>query len=257
MRRRPSNAPRETKPTVNGLRPFFGFYGGKWRNARKHYPEPLFKTIIEPFAGSAGYSLRYPQRKIVLYEADPVLAGIWSYLIKATASEILSLPLLPPDGTIDDLKVVPEARWLIGFWLNRGVASPRRSPSRWMREGIRPGSFWGERVRATIASQVGSIKHWKIFHCSYAKCQLSQPATWFVDPPYEKAGQHYTYGSRGITYADLAAWCQSLPGQVIVCENEGAEWLPFRPLAEFKTTRAKARSEEVWWHNNMVKEGQR
>jgi hypothetical protein len=32
------------------LRPFFSFYGGKWRIAR-HYPTPKYDIIIEPFAG--------------------------------------------------------------------------------------------------------------------------------------------------------------------------------------------------------------
>ena len=53
------------------LRPFFGYYGGKWRDALKHYPEPDHETIVEPFAGSAGFSLRYAHRKIILCEIDP------------------------------------------------------------------------------------------------------------------------------------------------------------------------------------------
>ncbi len=59
------------------LRPFFGYYGGKWRDAIKHYPEPQHDTIVEPFAGSAGYSLRYANRKVILCEIDPVLASVW------------------------------------------------------------------------------------------------------------------------------------------------------------------------------------
>jgi hypothetical protein len=46
---------RDPAPTVCAavpqLRPFFGFYGGKWRDALKHYPPPEHDTIIEPFAG--------------------------------------------------------------------------------------------------------------------------------------------------------------------------------------------------------------
>ena len=36
-------------------------------------------------------------------------------------------------------------------------------------------------------------------------------------------------------------------GQVIVCENEGADWLPFSPLADVKATRPNSRSIEVVW----------
>lgn len=57
-------------------------------------------------------------------------------------------------------------------------------------------------------------------------------ATWFIDPPYRgRPGSHYRYGSKLIDYTNLAAWCQMLPGQVIVCEQHGADWLPFERLS--------------------------
>lgn len=232
------------------VRPFFGYYGGKWRDALKHYPPPEFDTIVEPFAGSAGYSLRYPDRRVILCEVDPILSGVWKYLTRVKPAEILSIPDLTPDQTLDDLKVCQEAKWLIGFWLNRGVSTPRRTPSRWMRDGIRPGCFWGERVRVTIASQVGAIRHWKIRNCSYLDCPPApKRSTWFIDPPYQHAGRHYRFGSDLVDYNHLSTWCRSRNGQVIVCENSGADWLPFRELAEVKTTRALYRSKEVYWLN--------
>ena len=233
--------------TGNGLRPFFGYYGGKWRDAPKHYPAPIYDTIIEPFAGSAGYSLRYPSRKVVLVEIDPVVASIWEYLISVDASEILRLPNIGPGQTIDDLKVPQEAKWLVGFWLNRGVAAPRKQPSKWMREGMRPGSFWGDQVKRRIASQVEHIRHWKICSGTYDSAPCLGRATWFVDPPYQKAGHHYRFGSQKIDYPSLGAWCAARPGQVIVCENEGADWLPFELLSDIKTTRRNQRCREVCW----------
>lgn len=229
------------------LRPFFGFYGGKWRDSLKHYPAPELDTIVEPFAGSAGYSVRYANRRVILCELDPVIAGVWRYLIAVKPSEILAIPDLDPDGSVDDLKVCDEAKWLVGMWLNRGVARPRKRPSKWMRDHIRPGSFWGDRVRGTIASQVESIRHWQIVEASYEDCPDVGTATWFIDPPYELAGRHYRFGANGIDYQALAAWCRSRPGQTIVCENDGAAWLPFEPLAEVKTTRSAHRSVEVVW----------
>ena len=231
------------------LRPFFGFYGGKWRDSLKHYPPPKYRVLVEPFAGSAGYALRWASCKVTLCEIDPIIAGVWTYLTRVRASEIQSIPDVAVDGSVDDLRVCEEAKWLVGFWLNRGTSRPRRTPSRWMREGVRPGSFWGERVRETIASQVEHIRHWKIRNCSYQECRVSGPATWFVDPPYQFAGQHYRFGSDGINYSDLAAWCRSRQGQVIACENLGADWLPFRELGHVKTTRAARRSQEVLWLN--------
>jgi site-specific DNA-adenine methylase len=233
-----------------GLRPFFGYYGGKWRDTPRLYPSPEFGRIVEPFAGSAGYALRYPDRRITLCEIDPVVAGVWRYLIRVKPSEILRIPDLETDQTVDDLKICEEAQWLVGFWLNRGVSRPRKSASDWMRSEIRPGSFWGARVKSTIASQVDSIRHWVVRNCSYTDCRdFRREATWFIDPPYQAAGQHYKFGSGAVNYEDLAAWCRSRNGQVIVCENEGASWLPFRELSDTKTTR-KRRSKEVYWLSN-------
>lgn len=229
------------------VRPFFGYYGGKWRDALKHYPNPQFDTIVEPFAGSAGYSLRHYARKVILCEIDPVIAGMWKYLTRVKAKEILAIPDLDDGMTIDDLNVCQEAKWLIGFWLNRGVASPRKSPSKWMRDKIRPGSFWGQRVRETIASQVHLISHWEVYERSYLKCPVPKLATWFIDPPYQQAGKHYKFGSHDIDYEDLATWCKSREGQVIVCENSGADWLPFEDIGDVKTTRSQRRSKEVIW----------
>jgi hypothetical protein len=176
-----------------------------------------------------------------------MLYGVWRYLIRASEREIRHLPDLAPHQAVDDLKVIQEAKWLIGLWLNRGVSTPRKSPSKWMRDGIRPGSFWGERVRETIASQVGRIRHWQVTNCSYVDAPSRRSATWFVDPPYQRAGKHYRFSSDSIDYSHLSAWCRQRRGQVIVCENDGADWLPFRPLAVVKTTRALHRSKEVVW----------
>jgi hypothetical protein len=236
-----------TRTPVVGMRPFFGFYGGKWRDAPKHYPAPRHEVIVEPFAGSAGYSVRYADRRVILVEKDPVIYGVWDYLIHVSAAEILAIPDLVPGQIVSDLPICQEARWLVGFWLNRGASRPRMGPSAWMRAGIRPGSFWGERVRRTIASQVEYIRHWQVYNCSYEDLPFSEEATWFVDPPYQKQGKHYHHGTEGIDFPALGAWCKSRPGQIIVCENEGADWLPFVPLADVKTTRATSRSVEVVW----------
>jgi hypothetical protein len=235
---------------IRQLRPFFGFYGGKWRDTPRHYPRPKHRTIVEPFAGSAGYALRYWDLDVILFELDPVLASVWKYLIKVKPKEILRIPDLSSCETVDDLKICQEARWLVGLWLNRAASAPRRSPSKWMRIGIRPGCFWGERVRTTLAQQVTEIRHWKVHNCSYIDGPSPRSATWFIDPPYQRAGKHYRFGSSGIDYPQLSVWCQERIGQVIVCENEGADWLPFTPLTSVKTTRAGHRSREVVWVND-------
>ena len=227
------------------LRPFFSYYGGKWRDA-KRYPAPLCSTIVEPFAGSAGYAMRYPSRRVVLCDVDPIIVGVWSYLLSVSPREVLALPDVPMDGTVDDIDAPQEARWLIGFWLNRGAESPRRTPSKWMRSGIRPGSFWGASVRQRIASQVESIRHWRVFECDYQDAPASD-ATWFVDPPYQRMGKRYRHGSRAIDFDRLGVWCRSRREQVIVCEQDGADWLPFQAMGSRKTTRKGSRSAEAVW----------
>ena len=156
-------------------------------------------------------------------------------------------PILNPVRRLPTFRSARRARWLVGFWLNRGASRPRTGPSAWMRDGIRPGSFWGERVRKTIATQVDRIRHWRAFNCSYEELPFSSEATWFVDPPYQNQGKHYYHGPEGVEFSALGDWCRTRPGQIIVCENEGADWLPFTSVADVKTTRSNSRSVEVVW----------
>lgn len=215
------------------LKPFFTYYGGKYRIAPK-YPQPQYETVIEPFAGSAGYALRYPERQVILNDLDPVIAGLWAYLISVQESEILSLPLIVEH--VDELQVCQEAKHLIGFWLNKGTAAPCKTPSAWMRGGLRPNSYWGETIRARIASQLAAIRHWEVFNQSYESLP-NVPATWFVDPPYTSGGDKYRM--RAVNFTRLGDWCLKRRGQMIACESEGADWLPFEPFVTAKASEAK------------------
>ena len=211
-------------------------------------PPPEYETIVEPFAGSAGYSVRYADRKVVLGEKDAIIFGVWDYLLRVQAHEILAIPDLVPGQTVADLAVCQEARWLVGFWLNRGASRPRSGPSAWMRDGVRPGSFWGEAGAAGRSRpKWDRIRHWQVFNCSYEELPFSGEATWFVDPPYQNQGRHYYHGPENVDFVMLGDWCRTRTGHVIVCENEGADWLPFTRLADVKTTRANSRSVEVVW----------
>jgi hypothetical protein len=236
------------------MKPFFCFFGGKYR-AAPHYPAPRFSRLVEPFAGGAGYATRYPSLDVTLFDADPVLAGVWAYLIRTPEDEIRRLPLLVGGEDVRGITSIPqEARWLIGFWLNKGTAAPCRTPSRWMRDGIRPNSFWGVAVRERIASQVGMIRHWRVFQAEYSQAPAAT-ATWFVDPPYQQAGKSYVYGAKRIDFGALGEWCRSLRGQVVVCENQGADWLPFVPFRSTKATHGSGRvgkSHEVVWEGGQA-----
>jgi site-specific DNA-adenine methylase len=237
------------KMSTNGLSPFFCYFGGKWR-AAKRYPKPLFPKIIEPFAGAAGYSLRHSDLDVILYDLDPAIYGMWDYLIKVSAEEIRKLPLEVVH--VKDLAVCQEAKWLIGFWLNKGASTPHLTPSAWMRSNIRPNSYWGEVIRERIANQVDKIKHWKIINKSFMDADAVD-ATWFVDPPYQgECGRRYRCRIQADEYAKLGEWCKSRTGQIIVCERAGADWLPFQTFHTIKanpSSRGKSYSEEVIWTN--------
>lgn len=226
------------------------FYGAKWYSA-KRYPSPAHDTIIEPFAGSAGYSVRHYAKNVSLCDVDENVVSTWRYLIGASSSEIASLPLLRPGQSVDDLLIIDEARILIGWWVNKGCAQPRKTLSAWAKDPRYSGQFWGERIRHRLSIQVEMIKHWTVTLGSYADLPNVR-ATYFVDPPYSsQAGRHYTHSR--IDYGHLGEWCTSRDGQVIVCEADGASWLPFKDLGEMRGTHGRARrgtSSEVVWIND-------
>jgi site-specific DNA-adenine methylase len=215
---------------LEALRQFFPYYGSKWR-AAKLYEQPRFGCVLEPFAGAAGYSLHFPDRKIILNDLDPVIANLWRYLVAVSESEILALPT--KINHVDEHILPQEAKHLIGFWLNKGAATPNKSPSAWVRSGIRPNSSWGEAVKNRIASQLEYIRHWRVFNESYEK-MLDQNGTWFIDPPYQNWGKRYRF--KNLDFKKLSDWIMTRKGQVIVCEQEGAEWLPFMKLGKVKSS---------------------
>lgn len=216
------------------LRPFWSYYGSRYQLVPS-YPRPRHWCIIEPFAGAASYSLHYPERQVLLNDLDPIIAGIWDYLIQVSESEIQGLRNVI--NHVDELGSVPqEARWLVGFWLARARQRPATKTSSWARDCTQrndiAGRFWCDSVRRRIASQLQYIRHWKVRCADYQDIPGAGPATYFIDPPfYGVAGRRYRKGSSQIDYAQLGDWCQRRRGQVIVCEQGSADWLPFQRAA--------------------------
>jgi len=241
------------------LHPFFSYFGSKYRLA-KHYPTPKYDTIIEPFDGSAGYSLMYPGRQVILYEIYEPLVTLWKWLIeKATEQDILNLPI-NNDGKIgpDDkpvtrfhknhpieCEVMGEAeRILIGLWTTESQTFASRYPLSKSRAGN-----WTQKKKEMIASQLHAIKHWKVESMSFEDIP-NRKATWFIDPPYEKAGHRYCHWK--IDYAKLGRWCKERSGQVIVCEQEPAVWLPFTHFEIPRKVHNASNKEykELMWHSD-------
>jgi len=233
----------------------FSYFGSKVRIA-KRYPAPVYPTIVEPFAGAAGYSCLHFHKQVRLWEVNPTIHGAINYIIQSDPEAIRSLPLLGNADSIDDLRIEQEAKWLIGLWSATAAAHPGKCLYKWAREGGNKSGYWSAKCRRRLAVTAAKIKHWEVHLGSYTDIPVDEigPATWFVDPPYQDAGRHYPFGSSLIDYTKLGEWCRALPGQVIVCENEGADWLPFRPLCSFSGAAKAGKSrrittEAVWMQN--------
>lgn len=221
------------------MRPFFPYYGSKWRQAHRH--PPRHDVIVEPFAGSAKYSTVWGRgKRCVLVDKYDVICAIWDYLIHVSPDEIRSIP----DAVhVDNLDAWPsEVRWLAGFWMNHGSVSPRNSVSGFVK--AKPYQGWSHRTRSRIANQVDWIRKWEVIQGDYTDAP-DMNATWHVDPPYIDKGSRYVHSSAQIDYAHLAAWCRSRRGYVMVHEQRGAEWMNFRADGDYKS--ATGKSAEVVW----------
>lgn len=219
------------------MKPFFPFYGSKWNIAR-HYPAPRHDLVVEPFAGGAGYACFYDCPKVTLLDADPIIAGVWQYLMKAAPAEVLALPNMPEVGDhVDNYQIPQEAKWLIGFWLNRGSSQPKKSRTAYSARTDRAQLNWGQRAKERIASQQHMLAGWTVTNVPFRDAPDVE-ATWFIDPPYGDKGRFYRVKFND--FESLGLWTRTRCGTVITCEGPGATWLPFQPLGNFKSSLGKA-----------------
>ncbi len=222
-------------------------YFGSKQSLVKYYPAPEYSDIIEPFAGSAKYSLKYWDREIRLADKYDVVIKIWHYLQNQWDTKLLSLPEMKFGDHVDDFEWPHEAaKLLMGFIIGSNVARPRKTATSW-RTVDRPDTQKNQLRK--IADNMYKCIGWDIRLQDYRDVP-NQEATWFIDPPYEVQGKEYKHGSKDIDYRELAEWCKSRSGQVIVCEQLGATWLPFQELAVAKGITRK--SIEVIWTNRPI-----
>lgn len=229
----------------------FSYYGSKSKIVDL-YPSPKYGKIIEPFAGSARYSLKYFDREILLVDKYPVIVEVWKYLQQASEKDILSLPDIKDGESVKDYKLEREAELLIGFCINGGSAQPKlkATPKKRIRVDDRAGGFrdlnfnsWA-RDKKRIARDLHKIRHWEIRLGSYEDLP-NESATWFIDPPYQKGGEYYRVSNKQIDYSHLAGWARDRLGQSIVCENTAADWLPFYPMRDMSGQLHKT-VEAIW-----------
>jgi len=200
----------------------WSYYGTKTKIV-SYYPKPLFDTIIEPFSGCAAYSLYEDNWKlnVILRDVNPKVIRLWKWLRDhATKELIMCLPQLNSGDSIPDNLPI-EAKWLVAFNSNRGSEDTRNFAGNFNK--------WESR-REIIANNLYKIRHWDIEFGSYDSLP-NISATWFVDPPYMNGGLRYKYCDF-INYNKLGGWCLDRLGQLIVCENQDADWLPFKYLVE-------------------------
>lgn len=238
--------------------PLFKWFGSKWLSA-KRMPPPEHDTIIEPYAGSAGYSLRYAEKNVILCESDVNVNALWRWLIRdASEAAVREIPVGLPIGTdILSLDLAHGQKLLLKHWQRTNNVGDCWTISPW---GDKPGQ-WTENTRARVAEEISAVKHWEIYADAFAAFYHfhdDPSVTWFVDPPYQF---NYKYRGAAPDYAKLATRLQTLHGQVIaceaVCQKTGAvpSYLPFEFFGSRVTSRRKAEnnhhSKELLWTNRV------
>ncbi|MDR3131368.1 MAG: hypothetical protein LBU18_07455 [Treponema sp.] len=66
-------------------------------------------------------------------------------------------------------------------------------------------------------------------------------------------GYGYGYGSNLIDYTKLAAWAKSRKGEVIFCEDEHGDYLPFVSLISLKGAVGKTSQEKIFYESHVQK----
>ena len=215
------------------------YYYGRKKQIAKHYPSPNFDTIIEPFAGSAAYSLygNNWEKEVILVEKDERVANIWQWLInEATPSAINNLPELNVgEKSSDFLHIIHAATKMAFHYKTIKVTSVLARN-------------W-QISKRYMAENLFKVKHWKIL-CGNYSLAPDVKATWFIDPPYkEDSGRGYRYGSQLINYEELANWAKERKGEIIFCEGKYGNYLPFTPLIDLKGVAGKTSKEVIYYRS--------
>lgn len=213
------------------------YYYGRKKKLAKYYPVPIYDTIIEPFCGSAAYSLHGEnwKKQVILIEKDERIYDIWNWLInKATEENILNIPdLIKGEYTENFLQILHcSSKHSFSY---KKVKTTEIMMKNWNSN------------KKIMAKNLYKVKHWKIINDDY----LNSPnleATWFIDPPYfSEAGNGYYHSNKNINYNNLVNFVNSRQGEVICCDCEEANYLPFTELTELKGIGGKKSKEMIYY----------
>lgn len=203
----------------------FAYYGAKHGLAHK-YPRPRHDVIIEPFAGSAAYSVHHAAHidYAVLIDADEKLIELWR---EVQAMTHVDVDLIGKQLDGERINHPLLAAMSGSTTMNAVLGGRTRQVTPRMRQD------WPS-VSARIKRTLPHIKNWRIIHGDYHDAP-NLAATWFVDPPYQEngtmAGAGYRHPASAIDFDRLGDWCRTRRGFTIVCEQSPASWLPFHPFA--------------------------
>jgi hypothetical protein len=218
----------------------FSYFGSKARLAPT-YQSPRHELIIEPFAGAAGYSMYWlAQRsdlRAVLIDADTLVVEMWRWLLGMEPADLWDYPP-PVEGERTKDLMYLACMVSSGSW-NRRAADLDYVITPWMAR-----DFYHRRqvMAQTLSAVRGRVA---IQHGDYTEAPTRE-ATWFIDPPYQREGIHYSLGNR-LDFEALGEWARSRQGQVIVCETVGADWMDFEPHVSNQTVTNVTSIEAVWY----------
>lgn len=215
----------------------FSYYGSKSKIVDL-YPPPKHKKIIEPFCGSARYSLKYWQNDVLIMDKSENLINVWKWLQQCSKNDILKLPKLTTGLDIRKIELSEIERTFLSYLVASG--RPSNIVTKFMDY-----DNGNQKVYKRIADSLELIRHWEIKLGSYDELENVE-ATWFIDPPYMFGGEHYKESNKNIDFAKLAEWCKNRNGQTIVCENMKADWLDFKPLTKIQGACQTNTTEAIW-----------
>lgn len=217
------------------------YYYGRKKQIAKYYPSPNFDVIVEPFAGAAAFSFHGDnwKKQIVLIEKDQRVAQIWDWLIhEATPSKIRSMPDLVPGEKSSEFLHIIHAVTKMAFKYKTIKVTPVLARN------------W-EISKRVFEENLHKIRHWEII-CGDYSVAPDVEATWFIDPPYKgDPGMGYEHSSEHLDYEKLAQWILSRRGEVIACEGDNGDYLPFRPLLELKGVAGKTSKEMIFYKSEV------
>ena len=86
----------------------FSYYGSKSKIV-DYYPPPKYGKIIEPFAGSARYALKYWQNEVLIVDKNEYIIKLWKWLQKCSPDDIKKLPVLKKGDDIRNIEEIGRA----------------------------------------------------------------------------------------------------------------------------------------------------